>query len=69
MRTVNWSAPTYNCGDCLFKIKRVLAEIEGVRLIGSDQRRQRLTVEATGPEVVAYAKRRLAEAGFPVQPA
>lgn len=68
MRTVNWLAPTYHCGDCLLKIKRVLAEIEGVRLVSSDPRRQRLTIEAAGPEVIAYAKRRLAEAGFPVQP-
>lgn len=67
MRTVNWLAPTYHCGNCLLKIKRILAEIEGIRLIGNDQRRQRLTIEATGPEVIAYAKHRLAEAGFPVQ--
>ncbi|HRV94717.1 MAG TPA: heavy-metal-associated domain-containing protein [Anaerolineae bacterium] len=68
MRTINWIAPTYHCGNCLIKIKRVLAEIDGVRLVSSDQGRQRLTIEAAGPEVIAYTKRRLAGAGFPVQP-
>ena len=42
MRTINWIAPTYHCGNCLMKIKRVLAEIDGVRLVSSDQGRQRL---------------------------
>lgn len=68
MRTINWIAPTYHCSNCLIKIKRVLAEIDGVRLVSSDQGRQRLTIEATGPEVIAYTKRQLAGAGFPVKP-
>ena len=68
MRTINWIVPTYHCGNCLLKIKRVLAEIDGVDLIGNDQGRQQVTVQASGPEVIAYTKRRLAGAGFPVQP-
>ena len=68
MRTINWIVPTYHCGNCLLKIKKVLSEIEGVRLVDNDQRRQRVTVQASGPEVIAYTKRRLAGAGFPVRP-
>lgn len=68
MRTVEWMIPSYNCSNCLHKIKTVLAEIEGVAILRTDQSQHRLTVEGRSPEALAYAKRRLAEAGYPAQP-
>lgn len=68
MRTVDWTIPAYHCPDCLRRIKHILDEIEDVRLIRSDQAQHRLSLEAQTVEALAYAKRRLAAAGYPVQP-
>lgn len=68
MRTVNWFVSAYHCANCLGKIKAILDKVEGVRLVQGQQNRQLITVEASGPEALAFAKRRLAEAGYPVQP-
>jgi copper chaperone CopZ len=37
MRIVEWTIPAYHCPNCLRKIKAVLAEIDGVCLLRSDQ--------------------------------
>lgn len=68
MRTVEWMIPSYHCPNCLRKIKTTLAEIEGVAVLRADQSRHCVTLAAPTPEALAYAKRRLAEAGYPVQP-
>jgi copper chaperone CopZ len=68
MRTVDWTIPAYHCSNCLLKIKNVLGEIEGIRLVRNDQSNHKITLEAPGPEALAYAKHRLAQAGYPVQP-
>lgn len=67
MRRVEWTIPSYHCANCLRKMKEVLAEIEGLRLVRHDERLHQLTLEAAGPEALAYAKRQLAQAGYPVQ--
>jgi hypothetical protein len=51
----------------LRKIKAVLGEIEGISLESSNQTQSRLTLKAQTPEALAYARRCLAEAGYPVQ--
>lgn len=67
MRFVEWTIPAYHCPNCLRKIKAILEEIEGVSLEGSNQAQSRLTLKAQRPEALAYARRCLAEAGYPVQ--
>ena len=69
MRLVEWTIPAYHCPNCLRKIKAVLGEIEGISLEGSNQAQSRLTLKARTPEALAYARRCLAEAGYPVQTA
>jgi copper chaperone CopZ len=68
MKTVTWYVPDYHCANCLARIKQVLAKIDSVRLVQGQPNQHLITVEAGGPEGLAYAKRRLAEAGYPVQP-
>ena len=65
MRTVSWMVPSLHCEGCAGKIRRTLAHIDGVRLARVDVARQTIWVEAGGPEAFAYAKRRLAAAGYP----
>jgi copper chaperone CopZ len=67
MRTVDWTIPAYHCSNCLLKIKHVLGEIEGVHLVRHNQSQHTVTLEAPTPEALAYTKRRLAQAGYPVQ--
>jgi copper chaperone CopZ len=67
MRTVNWVIPDYHCHHCLRKITEALRDIKGVRLLRGDPAKHLLTVEGNNPEVLAYAKCCLAEAGYPVQ--
>jgi copper chaperone CopZ len=69
MRTVHWIVPSLHCESCAAKIRHTLAEIDGVRLARVDVARQTIWVEAAGPEAFAYAKRRLAAAGYPCAPA
>ncbi|MCK6630612.1 MAG: heavy-metal-associated domain-containing protein [Anaerolineae bacterium] len=67
MRTVNWVVPDYHCHHCLSRITDALRDIKGVRLLRSDPTTHTLTIEGSGPEVLAFAKRHLAQAGYPVQ--
>jgi copper chaperone CopZ len=67
MRIVEWTIPAYHCPNCLRKIKAVLAEIDGVRLLCSDQSQHRLTLEVRTPEALVYARRRLTDAGYSVR--
>ncbi len=69
MRTVNWIVPDFHCHHCLSRINETLREIQGVRLLRSNPATHTLTVEGSDPEVLAYAKRCLAQAGYPVKPA
>lgn len=68
MRTVNWIIPDYHCHHCLRRITEVLRDIKGLRLLRGDPAKHIITLEGYNPEVLAYAKHRLAEAGYPVQP-
>jgi copper chaperone CopZ len=67
MRTVTWHIPNYHCRHCFGKIKQTLHEIDGIDQVQGDLKTQRLTLRGNGPEVLAFAKRRLAEAGYPVR--
>lgn len=67
MRTVVWTIPAYHCPNCLRKINQILEQIEGITLVQNDQRHHQLTLKAHTPEALAFAKHRLAEAGYPVQ--
>lgn len=67
MRTVNWVVPDYHCHHCLSRITEALRDIKGVRLLRGDPTKHTLTVEGNDPEGLAFAKRRLAQAGYPVQ--
>lgn len=64
-RTVNWVVPSLHCESCAARIRRTLAEIDGVRLVRIHVTRQIIEVEGAGPEALAYAKRQLAQAGYP----
>jgi copper chaperone CopZ len=65
MRTVHWVVPNLHCDSCAARIRRTLAEIDGVRLVRVHVARQTIEVEGAGPEAFAYAKRQLAQAGYP----
>lgn len=67
MRTVTWIIPDFHCHHCLSRIGETLREIKGVRLLRSNPTTHTLTVEGSDAEVLAYAKRRLGQAGYPVQ--
>jgi len=65
MRTVSWVVPDMHCGECAARIRRTLADIDGLRLVRVDVGHQTVQVEGEAPEVFAYAKRQLAAAGYP----
>ncbi len=67
MRTVTWVIPAYHCHHCLRRITEALRDVKGIHLVHSDPAKHVLTVEGNSPEVLAYAKHLLAEAGYPVQ--
>ncbi len=65
MRTVSWVVPAMHCGQCAARIRRTLADIDGLRLVQVDVGKQTVQVEGEAPEVFAFAKRQLAAAGYP----
>jgi copper chaperone CopZ len=67
MRRITWHIPNYHCEHCFAKIKRALSEIDGLEQIEGNHKTGHVTLQGRGPEVLAFAKRRLAEAGYPVQ--
>lgn len=69
MRTVAWYIPNFHCHNCLRTIKQTLEAIDGIQAVQGDLKTQRLTLRGRSPETLAFAKRRLAEAGYPVRPA
>ncbi len=65
IRMVNWYVPALHCESCAGRIRRTLDEIDGVQLIRINVARQTIEVEGIGPEALAFAKRQLAQAGYP----
>ena len=54
-----------HCSHCAARIRSTLAEIDGLRLVRVDVGKQTVQVEGERPEAFAFAKRQLADAGYP----
>jgi copper chaperone CopZ len=67
MNTVNLVSDRISCQHCAMAIKRALATVEGVRVVGVDVPTKVITLEISDDAALKRATEALSEIGYPVR--
>jgi copper chaperone len=62
---VIWVAPDISCGHCAMRIRKALAEVDGVAAVSVDVERKTVRFAASGAAAVEHARQALVAAGYP----
>ena len=61
--------PAIHCEGCAARIQRALEAVDGVEVCAVDVNEKSVTLRFVSAEALAFGLRRLAEAGYPAEPA
>jgi copper chaperone len=63
--TVTYTIPNISCGHCVHTIKSELSELEGVKVVETDQASKQATITYESPATEDGIKALLAEINYP----